>query len=264
MWESLTVAWDAHPVVQAFLVNFLSAAAILVVGWTVAGVLGRSISRLAARSPQLDPTIVPMLRISAVWAFRIFVIIAVLARFGVQTASLIAALGAAGLAIGLALQGTLQNIASGIMLLVLRPLRAGEYVAIMGRGEGTVEELGLFMLRLRQADGIVVHIPNSLVWGNTITNFSRNALRRAEVVVQVPHRDNLETALQGLQKLVDQHPKVLDNPAPKVMVTAYHEAFSTVTLQVWTPAEHHTDVRAELYRAALSVLRQGREQQPST
>src|SRR5690606_19800438 len=111
---------------------------------------------------------------------------------------------------------------------------------------------------------IVVHIPNSLVWGNTITNFSRNALRRAEVVVQVPHRDNLETALQGLQKLVDQHPKVLDNPAPKVMVTAYHEAFSTVTLQVWTPAEHHTDVRAELYRAALSVLRQGREQQPST
>src|SRR5690606_36823500 len=97
----------------------------------------------------------PMLQASAVWELRIFVIIAVLARFGVQTASLIAALGAAGLAIGLALQGTLQNIAAGIMLLALRPLRVGEYVSVVRRGEGTVEEVGLFMTLLRQADGIV-------------------------------------------------------------------------------------------------------------
>src|SRR5690554_50896 len=215
MWENFTMAWDAHPVVQAFLINFLSAAAILVVGWTVAGILGRSISRLAARSPQLDPTIVPMLQVSVVWAFRIFVIIAVLARFGVQTASLIAALGAAGLAIGLALQGTLQNIAAGIMLLALRPLRVGEYVSVVGRAEGTVEEVGLFISRLRQADGVIGHMPNNLIWGNTIVNFSRNETRRLEIEVQVPHYRDLEAALQALQTMVNQHPDVLESPAPQ-------------------------------------------------
>src|SRR5690606_33998558 len=185
--------------------NFVSAAVILVVCWAIAGFLGKTIERLAARSVHIDPTIVPMLRLTAVWALRIFVIIAVLARFGVQTASLIAALSAAGLAIGLALQGTLQNIAAGIMLLVLRPLRVGEYVSVVGRAEGTVEELGLFMLRLRQADGVIVHLPNNLAWGNTIVNFSRNAVRRVEIVVQVPHTANLAAALTGLKKMVDLH-----------------------------------------------------------
>lgn len=164
MWDFLRQAWDTHPVIQAFLVNFLAAIVILIVGWGVSGYLGRVIRRLAASYPRIDPTIVPMLHISAVWAFRIIVIIAVLARFGVQTASLIAVLGAAGVAVGLALQGTLQNIAAGIMLLALRPLRAGEYVSVVGRGEGTVEEVSLFMTRLRQADGIIVHMPNNLIW----------------------------------------------------------------------------------------------------
>lgn len=256
MLDMLEQAWDAHPVVQAFIVNFLAAIFILIVGWAVSGLLGRSIHRLARQ--RLDPTIVPMLQISVVWVFRIFVIIAVLARFGVQTASLIAALGAAGLAIGLALQGTLQNIAAGIMLLALRPLRVGEYVSVVGRGEGTVEEVGLFMSRLRQADGIVVHMPNNLIWGNTIINYSRNAARRMDVAVQVPVSDDLDAAVTALQKLVDQHAQVLDNPVPQVMVTAHHETYIAVTIQVWAKVEDYSALRLDLYRKALSTLRRAR------
>src|SRR3546814_2705148 len=115
-----------------------------------------------------------------VWAIRIFVLIAVLARFGFQTASIVAVLAAGGLAVGLALQGTLQNIAAGIMLLALRPLRAGEYVSVVGKGDGTVAEVGLFLTRLIQIDGIHLTLPNSLVWGNPIINYSRNATRRSE------------------------------------------------------------------------------------
>src|SRR5690554_7824135 len=200
--EFLKHAWDSHPVVQAFILNFLAAVLILLVGWTVSGIVGHSIRRLAARSSRIDPTMVPMLHAAAVWSLRIFVIIAVLARFGVQTASLIAALGAAGLAIGLALQGTLQNIAAGIMLLALRPLRVGEYVSVVGRAEGTVEEVGLFISRLRQADGVIGHMPNNLIWGNTIVNYSRNHIRRLEVAVQVPHAHDLDAALQALQRMV--------------------------------------------------------------
>jgi len=260
MWTSLNQAWDAHPVIQLFIINFFAAIAILIVGWGVSNLLGRSIRRLAARSPHLDPTVIPMLQGAAVWIFRIFVIIAVLARFGVQTASLIAALSAAGLAIGLALQGTLQNIAAGIMLLVLRPLRVGEYVSVVGRAEGTVEELGLFMLRLRQADGVIVHLPNNLAWGNTIVNFSRNAVRRVEIVVQVPHTANLAAALTGLKKMVDLHPEVLDNPAGSATVSAYHENHSTVVIHAWARAEYHAKVKFDLYQQAPGVLQQARQE----
>jgi Small-conductance mechanosensitive channel len=259
MWTSLSDAWAAYPVLQAIIINFIAAALILVVGWAVSGLLGRSIHRLASRSTHLDPTIIPMLEATAVWAIRVFVIIAVLARFGVQTASLIAALSAAGLAIGLALQGTLQNIAAGIMLLVLRPLRVGEYVSIVGRSEGTVEEVGLFMSRLRQADGIIVHMPNSLVWGNTIINYSRNLQRRMELVVQVPRSDDLEAVLVALQELVVAHQHVLDAPAPQVMVSASMETYTSVTIQAWAEVQHYSATRIDLYRNALATIRQVRE-----
>lgn len=256
MWETVNATWAAYPAVQVFIVNFLAATAILILGWTVSGLLGRSIRRLASRSAHIDPTIVPMLQAVTVWAIRIFVIIAVLARFGVQTASLIAALSAAGLAIGLALQGTLQNIAAGIMLLALRPLRAGEYVSVVGKADGTVEEVGLFMSRLRQADGIVVNLPNSLIWGNTIVNFSRNATRRMDVPVHVRHGDDLDRAIAALEALVHSHPYVLDTPAPRVIVTAYHESYSAVTIRVWAKVEHYWDLNYDLYRKALLTLRE--------
>ena len=130
--------------------------------------------------------------ITVVWTVRIFTVIAVLARFGVQTASLIAVLGAAGLAVGLALQGTLQNIAAGIMLLILRPIRAGEYIALSSGADGTVEEVGLFLTRLVQGDGIHLTLPNSTVWNATITNYSRNKTRRLDIPVPVRYGDDLD------------------------------------------------------------------------
>lgn len=256
MLDTFNEAWATYPAIETFFINFVSAAVILAVGWAFAGLLGKSIQRLATRSRHIDPTIVPMLRVTAVWALRIFVIIAVLARFGVQTASLIAALSAAGLAIGLALQGTLQNIAAGIMLLALRPLRVGEYVSVVGKADGTVEEIGLFMSRLRQADGIVVNVPNSLIWGSTIINYSRNATRRMDVVVHVRHGDDLDVAIAALQALVDGHPHVLDSPAPQVIVTGYLESYSAVTIRVWARVENYWDLNFELYRKALLTLRE--------
>src|SRR5690349_4429422 len=119
------------PTIEFLALNLVVTLAILVIGWTASSFAGRSVQNLAKRSPRIDPTIVPMVYTVTVWAIRIFVVIAVLARFGVQTASIIAVLGAAGLAVGLALQGTLQNIAAGIMLLALRPLRAGEYISVV-------------------------------------------------------------------------------------------------------------------------------------
>lgn len=254
MLENLEKFIVDSAVLQGMAINLVVAVLILIVGWMFSSFLGRSLQRLAARSKHIDPTIVPMVYSVTVWSVRIFVIIAVLARFGVQTASIITVLGAAGLAIGLALQGTLQNIAAGIMLLVLRPLRTGEFISVVGKGDGTVAEVGLFITRLIQFDGVHINLPNSLVWGNPIINYSRNLTRRLDVEVGVRHGDDIELALQELRHFLQSHALVLPDPAPQVMVTEYRESTMVVNMRVWVDATAYWDVRFDLYRNALQVL----------
>ena len=255
MLEKMNEFSGMGPAIELFAINFVVTLAILVVGWMASSFAGRTVQKIAARSPKVDQTIVPMVYSVTVWAIRIFVIVAVLARFGVQTASIIAVLGAAGLAIGLALQGTLQNIAAGIMLLALRPIRTGEYVSIVGKGDGTVIEVGLFLTRLIQIDGIHVTLPNSLVWGNPIINYSRNASRRLDIEVSVRYGDDLELALRELGALVKNHQYVLQDPEPQVMVVGYSESATTVNMRVWAAADKYWDLRFDLYRHALQVLK---------
>lgn len=227
---------------------------ILVVGWTLSSLAAHGVRRLASRSTRIDPTVVPILRSVTVWTIRTVVLLAVLARLGVQTASLIAMLGAAGLAVGLALQGTLQNIAAGIMLLILRPVRAGEYVSIAGQGEGTVDEVGLFMTRLIQFDGVHLLLPNSSVWGNAVINYSRNASRRLDVAIGVRYGDDLGQAIAALRALVEGRDDVLPDPAPRVMATEYRDSAVMVNIRVWTPADKYWDLRFDLYREAAQAL----------
>lgn len=244
MWST----WLPH--IEAIIIRLVVAILILAIGWAVSVVAGRGVRKLATRSSKVDPTIVPMAHTVTVWSIRIIVLIAVLAKLGVQTASIIAMLGAAGLAIGLALQGTLQNIAAGIMLLALRPLRAGESVSVVGKADGTVEEVGLFLSRFRQADGTQVTLPNSLVWGNPIINFSRNGSRRIEVQVGILYGQDLALALQTARALIESHPLALDTPAPAVFTGESRLNTVMVVVQAWARASDYgallNDIRRDL------------------
>jgi len=235
-------------------VNVMMALLTLIIGWWVSALLGRWVRRVATRSPRVDATIVPMFHTVVVWSIRIFTVIAVLARFGVQTASLIAVLGAAGLAVGLALQNTLQNIAAGIMLLILRPLRAGEYVALSNGTEGTVAEVGLFLCRLVKGDGIHITLPNSVVWSATITNFSRNATRRLDLPVTIHYADDLEAAIANLTQIVEANPAILKDPAPLVKVDAYNDTGIVVNIRVWCASGDYSDLRWDLFHDIRSTL----------
>lgn len=254
MSEKLAIPFGAMPWLEAMAINLVLAVLILIVGWWLSNLAGSWVRKMAQRSPHIDVTIVPIAQSVVVWAIRIFVLIAVLARFGVQTASIIAVLGAAGLAIGLALQSTLQNIASGIMLLVLRPIRAGEFVSIVGKGDGTVYEVGLFMTKFVQVDGVNFCLPNNLIWGNPIINYSRNSTRRMDIGVGVRYGDDLDRALNVLQELLDNHAKVLKDPAPMVFVSDYKDSTVVLNLRAWTAVEDFWDVRFELNRLALQTL----------
>ncbi len=220
-------------VVVPFGLDLLGALAILVVGWIAANWARNLIARALARVKNLDPTLVPVIVNMVRYAILVFVVIAVLARFGVQTASIIAVVGAAGLAIGLALQGTLQNIASGIMLLVIRPLRVGEYIDADGIA-GSVEEIGLFVTEMKTFDGVFVSVPNSQLWGRAIRNFTRNATRRVDVPVGIAYDDNMDTAMEALLNLMKSDERVLPDPECQTMITELGDSAVVVNMRCWT------------------------------
>ncbi|MDY3330329.1 MAG: mechanosensitive ion channel [Pelistega sp.] len=245
-----SLLWEKYsPLIDDFLINFISALAVFAVGWFVSKLIGKSIRRLAQRSNVLDYTAVPMIESIVVWALRVLVILVVLTQFGIKTTSLIAALGAAGLAIGLALQGTLQNIAAGIMLIALRPIRAGESVTISGAGiSGTVSEIGLFLTRVIQNDGIQVTVPNSSVWSSTIINFSRNKTRRMDILVPVSYGDDLDKAIEILEEVVAQQENIDLEPKASIYVSEYRESVVVITIRLWTASNVYWNVHAALMK----------------
>jgi small conductance mechanosensitive channel len=227
----------------------------LAVGWWLSSRFANALDRVMIRA-SLDATLRPVLRSVLLWLVRLITLVAVLGQFGVQTASIVAILGAAGLAIGLALQGTLQNIAAGMMLLFLRPFQVGEYIS-NGSIEGTVDEIGLFATKLTKADGICLFVPNNQLWNSALTNFSRNNTRRIDMPVGINYKDNPAAAIQALQKLLLADERILATPAPLVVVTDHAESAVMLNMRAWTTTSEYWAVRwslAQNLQAALASV----------
>lgn len=213
--------------------DFLGAVLLLIFGWIFAGWMRRTLKRLLERSKRFDDTLAPIVANIARYTILAFVIVAVLAQFGVQTASVIALLGAAGIAIGLALQGTLSNIAAGVMILVLRPFSVGESIEFSD-GSGTVEEVGLFRTVLRTFDGRYLFAPNSQLWNRVVINLTRNGTRRMDVDVGIGYDDDIETGLDVLGRIAEGDNRVLDDPAPQSMVAGLGDSAVIIRVRCWT------------------------------
>ncbi|NMG39080.1 mechanosensitive ion channel [Chelativorans sp. ZYF759] len=217
----------------AYSFSVLGAIVLLVAGYLVAGVAERSAYAAMGRISGFDETLKRFFSKAVRYAVLVFVGVTVLAQFGVQTASIIAALGAAGLAIGLALQGTLQNIAAGIMILVLRPFRVGEFITA-GSVSGGVQEVGLFATELKTFDGIYVLVPNSQLWNTAVTNFSRNPTRSTDISTGIGYGDDLDLALKVVRELVSADARVLADPPPSVFVAELGDSSVVITARYWT------------------------------
>lgn len=246
--DTLTTLVD-HGVRLGF--DVLAAIAILIVGWLLARWAAALTRRLTERSGRVNRTVTNLLARLARWTVLAFTVIAVLGRFGVQTASLVALLGAAGLAVGLALQGALSNVAAGVILIALRPFDVGDAVDIGGTA-GTVEDVSLFAARLTTFDGVPVHVPNSNIWGKDIRNFSRAERRRNDLVVGIGYGDDIGVALAVLSTLLDADARVLRDPAPLVAVNALGENSVNLLLRYWTAA-------ADFYATSLDMTRAVKE-----
>ncbi|MAO56280.1 MAG: mechanosensitive ion channel protein MscS [Rhodospirillaceae bacterium] len=212
--------------------SVIGALFILIIGWWFAGWAKRAVTKALNKVSSIDATLTPFLSSIVRYVILAFVLVAVLNQFGVQTTSIIAVLGAAGLAIGLALQGTLQNVAAGVMLLVLRPFRVGDFIDAGGQA-GTVVEISLFSTELKTPDGIFKSVPNSAVFGSTITNFSRNPTRRIDFIASISYGDDLPKAMEVLKGIMDKDERILKEPAPEVMTWAMAASSVDINMRCW-------------------------------
>jgi small conductance mechanosensitive channel len=195
---------------------------ILVIGWMAATYAKRGLDAGLARLP-IDLTLKPLISSLARYGILILTLLLVVQQFGVQTTSLIAVLGAAGLAVGLALQGTLSNVASGVMLLVLRPFRVGHFVEVAGGKQGTVREIGLFTTLMVTRDGVYISIPNSEIFSAVVVNYTRERLRRVTFIVPVDWVNDVEKVETVMTGALAAHELVLKEPPPSVVLNEIGE-----------------------------------------
>jgi len=233
----------------SYSLDFIGAIILLVGGWLVARWVSRLLRRHLSDIPGMDLTLVGLVASVARYTVLILVIIAVLAQFGIQTASILAVLGTAGLAVGLALQGTLANIAAGMMLLLLRPFQVGDYVDANGTA-GTVDEIGLFAVEMHTYNGIYLTVPNSQIWAGSILNYSRLPTRRLDSVIGISYDDDVAKAMTVLQELLDGDERVLRDPEPQVMVKELADSSVNINLRCWTNSEHYWALLFDLNKTA--------------
>jgi len=230
----------------------VGAIAVLIIGMTVAKMIRGSMTRGLAKT-KLDPTLIPFLAGIVYYAVVAFVVTAVLGLFGIQTTSLIALLGAAGLAVGLALQGTLGNFSAGVMLLIFRPFRAGDFVEAGGVA-GAVQEVGIFSTTLATPDNVRIILPNSSVYGQTIKNYAANPTRRNDMVFGISYSDDIGRALETINRILGADERVLKEPAPVVAVSELGDSSVNLVVRPWCKKEDYWALRFDLNRTLKEEL----------
>lgn len=227
-----------------YAVNLVAAGVIFITGTVVARVVANTLCRLM-RLRGIDPTVADFMSAMARYAILAFTLIAVLGRLGVETASVIAVLGAAGLAVGLALQGSLSNLAAGVLLVAFRPFRAGEYVDLGGVA-GTVEQVQIFSTTLLTPDNKTIIVPNGKVIGGDIINFTRQPERRVDIVVGVAYNADIDEVKKILGEVIAADGRILHHKGTTVRLGEMAASSLNFTTRAWTTTANYWDVYFDL------------------
>ena len=227
--------------------NVLAAIAILIVGMMIGRWARQRIVRLGQANRHLDETLFNFLGNITSYVITGFAFLFVLNTFGIQTTSFVAVIGAAGLAIGLALQGTLSNVAAGVMIIFFRPIKLGDFVVVNGM-QGTVKEITLNFTELASPDNVQIIIPNSQVWGNTITNYSIYNTRRAEWIFGVGYGANLAKAEGIIRDVIAADPRSHAEPEPFVQINALNDSSVDFLVRVWCDRADYFAYQADIKR----------------
>ena len=227
--------------------KLIGAVAMLIVGWLLAKALRRSLKRLFDRT-ELDVTLEAFLTNFLYWVFQVVWLLGVLQVVGIQITSVIALLGMGGFAVGLALQGTLQNFAAGLMILMFRPFKVGDYVEVAGV-DGTVFEIGFATTGLNRGDNVRVLVPNGEVYGHILKNYGANDERRNDFVLGISYDDDIGTAIDAIRKVIAADPRAKSDPEPLVEVTELADSSVNLVVRVWCKRQDYGKLRWHLMRA---------------
>ena len=253
--EYIEKIWNAHSQVIVDIAWKAALVVCVIIGTRiVTRVVCRLLHKAHCKYRRFDETLLPIFTSVATYAIYIIAALVVLDSLGANINSILAVLGAAGLAIGLALKDTLGNIAAGLMLIFLRPFCLKDFVEVNGGQLGTVKELGLFNTTFVTADGLFLVIPNALIWNNPITNFTRNGTRRMSITVGIDYNDSIQEALSILQHTVDTEKGVLQDPAPELFVTSLGDSAVNLELRVWAQNDDYWTTYRSLMRNAKENL----------
>ena len=233
----------------------VGAIAVLIVGRMVAGVLRRG-TRKALEARGVDATLVPFLSALVYYLVLAVVVIAVLSLFGIQTTSLVAVLGAAGLAIGLALQGTLSHFAAGVMLLVFRPFKVGDFVEVGGT-KGKVEEVGIFTTTLKSGDNVKILVPNSEIYGNSIHNYNGYDTRRIDLVMGIGYDDDIDKAIEIMRGVIEADERVLSDQGVQIAVSELADSSVNLVVRPWCRTDDYWALRFDLLQKMKVALEAG-------
>ena len=229
------------PAAIGWATNILLAIVILIVGYWIANRAYKFVTGLGAKHADLDETLFKFLGNLARWVILAFVFIAVLNRFGVETTSIVALLGAASLAVGLALQGAMSNLASGVMLMVFRPYKVDDFVEVAGKF-GQVQEIDLFTTILGTFDHQQVIIPNGKIWGEQIINHSHHPVRGVDMKFGIAYGADIDKARATIEQVFADHPHILNDPKAFIEVETLNNSSVDFITRPFVKGEHYFDV----------------------
>ena len=235
----------AQTVLVTWGLKVLGALAVLVVGRMVAGSLRKAMGRIMNRTGT-DATLSKFLTSLVYYLVMVVAGVAALGMVGIQMASVLTILATAGLAVGLALQGTLSNVAAGVMLLIFRPFKVGDVVNAGGGPVGKVESIGLFSTTMNTPDNVHIVVPNSSIYGGTIHNYSHHPKRRVDLVMGISYDDDIDLAIRTIQQVLDEEPRVLEDPAYQVAVSELADSSVNLVVRPWCAGDDYWGVRFDL------------------
>lgn len=232
----------------AYGLQVVGAIIILIIGWIAAGWARGAASKGLSKIRGMDETLQYFLSTLVRYLVLAVTIVMVLERFGVQTASLIAVLGAAGLAIGLALQGTLSNLAAGVMLLFFRPFKVGDFVDA-GGVSGTVKLISLFTTEMATPDNVKIIVPNKQLWDTSIKNFSANETRRVDFLLGIGYGDDIDKAFKVIKGILDNDQRCHKDPEPQIVVGNLGDSSVDIIVRVWCNAGDYWGLKFDMTKA---------------
>ncbi len=226
--------------ISVYGMKILGALAILIIGLWVAKIIAKSFNKMLVRKGT-DVTLTKFFTAMVRIALIVFVVIAAISQAGVETTSFIAVLGAAGLAVGLALQGSLSNFASGVMLIIFKPIKVGDYVKGGGM-EGIVEEIGIFVTTLISLDNKVIFVPNSKLTSDNIVNYTLKDTRRVDLVFGIAYKEDIDKARTAITEVLKSNSKVLTDPNPDILVSQLADSSVNFEVRPWCKTDFYWDV----------------------